>query len=493
MKRRAWLVLTAVVSLVLLQGRVTGAEKPVRLVPEVKDIESSLGTDWYGVYLQGKKVGFFKSTRARTGKDADALYVESIQLHMKLQSFGQKTQTEIRQITRFDTKPPYAMVSAEATEISGANKQHYVLKRSDKGFVLTYTTGQEKRTKQVPPIDYTLADSMTDELWVQRGAKPGERIISRSFDVKDLDLDLTTSKLLAAKTSQVNGVPVTYYEVETVSKKEQLVGLSRLDQKGRLLSGTIAGMIELRMESEAQAKNTEYSADLFVLGMVKIDKGLGQPRNVSGLAVEVIGKEAAALPAGPRQSLATSKAGTTVLKLGQRHGTPAKATDKEVQDALAETTTYPITDPKVKALAERAVGDANTPRDKVERLVHFVHRFIQPKLTPNAPVLYDLLERKQGDCKSYALLFTTLARAAGIPTREVGGLVYMGDDQKAFGGHAWNEVVLDGVWVPVDASCGEVEVNATHISFGNDTQATKTMATTLGKLSLKLLEVQHGK
>ena len=28
------------------------------------------------------------------------------------------------------------------------------------------------------------------------------------------------------------------------------------------------------------------------------------------------------------------------------------------------------------------------------------------------------------------------------------------------------EVVLDGVWTPVDASSGEVEINPTHISFG---------------------------
>jgi zinc/manganese transport system permease protein len=32
----------------------------------------------------------------------------------------------------------------------------------------------------------------------------------------------------------------------------------------------------------------------------------------------------------------------------------------------------------------------------------------------------------------YALLFTNLARAAGVPARETGGLVYMGDGDKAF-------------------------------------------------------------
>jgi protein-glutamine gamma-glutamyltransferase len=139
------------------------------------------------------------------------------------------------------------------------------------------------------------------------------------------------------------------------------------------------------------------------------------------------------------------------------------------------------------------VGEAKTPVDKVKRLVHFVHEFIEPSLTSDGPNLYELLDHKKGDCKAYALMFTTLARAAGIPAREVGGLVYMGDDQKAFGGHAWNEVVLDGCWVPVDASCRETEIDATHISFGSEAEATKNMVAALGKLSFKLIAVQRAR
>jgi transglutaminase-like putative cysteine protease len=74
----------------------------------------------------------------------------------------------------------------------------------------------------------------------------------------------------------------------------------------------------------------------------------------------------------------------------------------------------------------------------------------------------DVIQSKKGDCTAYALLFTTLARAAGIPAREAGGWLYMGDEYQAFGFHAWNEVILDGHWVPVDASC-KGTFNAGHI------------------------------
>ena len=106
------------------------------------------------------------------------------------------------------------------------------------------------------------------------------------------------------------------------------------------------------------------------------------------------------------------------------------------------------------------------------------------------PTIHDLIDRRRGDCKSYALLFTTLARANGVPSREVAGLLYVGDDGKAFGGHAWNEVVLDGFWVPVDASLDETEVNATHLCFGTDKTAAKNLLETMGTLKLRVVEVK---
>jgi hypothetical protein len=479
--------------LVCLTPRTWADETPLRLPLDTAAIQASLGTDWYGVYIQGKKVGTFRATRALEGTGADTRYVEFEDMRMKLLSFGQKSDMTMIQRQEFDARPPYALRRVELTETSGTSKQHYLLTPSGKGYTLTYTAGHEVRTKQVSSIDYTLSDSLTDEIWLRQGAKPGARIITRSFDVKEMELDQYTSKLLATKTSLVKGVSVVYHEVESVSRKEKIITLARHDQKGRLISGTMGGFIELRLEPEAQAKNIEYSTDLFVLGMARIDKALGRSRDVTALELEIVGKTGAVFPAGPRQLRVANPSGSAVLKLGKRHGRETRASAKEIADALAETSAYPISDLKVQELARKAIGDAQTPRDKVKRLVHLVHRFIEPSLTADGPNLYELLDKKKGDCKSYALLLTTLMRAAGIPAREVGGLVYMGDDQKAFGGHAWNEVVLDGCWVPVDASCGEVDVDATHISFGSDAEGTKNMVSALGKLSFKLIAVQHTK
>jgi hypothetical protein len=51
---------------------------------------------------------------------------------------------------------------------------------------------------------------------------------------------------------------------------------------------------------------------------------------------------------------------------------------------------------------------------------------------------------------------------------------------------------LNGVWVPVDSSMREAEVNATHISFGPQDRAAKGLLETMGKLSFKLVSVVSG-
>ena len=43
------------------------SEEPQRPALEARDIESMLRTDWYGLYLKGKKIGYFRSARERSG------------------------------------------------------------------------------------------------------------------------------------------------------------------------------------------------------------------------------------------------------------------------------------------------------------------------------------------------------------------------------------------------------------------------------------------
>jgi hypothetical protein len=477
----------------LIGGAMRAQDRPVRpaLTPEA--LRDAQRTDWYGAYVQNKKIGYVKTALARRGQGADAPYIVTQLFKLSILANGSRLETQTTQEEEYDSRPPYALRRCRLLMTQGASRQEVTLARTAKGFVLTTVTNGDKTTKDVPPLDHTLADVLASYVWMRGRPAVGATLLSQDVDFDELRINLERRKLLATKKALVKGVEVTYHEVEVTLLRKGVKLLERYDGAGNLLSGHLGDAFEMRLETEEQARSLKGGTDLFVLGLAKIDRPLGDHRKVVRLVVEVTGKDAALLGPGPCQAVGRSKTGAVICKLGKGHGQPQRATPEDIKESLQATVSYPSAHARVLALARKAVGNAATDREKVGRLVRFVHEYIRPSYRGKGLIVLDLLDKKEGDCTAYAALLTTVARAAGIPCREVSGLLYTGDAQKAFGGHAWNEVVLDGHWLPVDASCDEVEIDATHISFGSDTNGGWNLMRLFGNLSLRLVEVEHDK
>ena len=159
--------------------------------------------------------------------------------------------------------------------------------------------------------------------------------------------------------------------------------------------------------------------------------------------------------------------------------------------AVDETVEQPIHDGRIVELARQAVGVTSGDAVRVAALVRFVDTFVEDSYSAEPLTVLDMLADPKGDCTEHALLFTTLARSLGLPTREVTGLLYLGDDVQAFGGHAWNEVVIDGRWKSVDATWGEVSPNATHIRLGTRIGENTSLAGLFGNYRFKVLEIER--
>ena len=135
----------------------------------------------------------------------------------------------------------------------------------------------------------------------------------------------------------------------------------------------------------------------------------------------------------------------------------------DVQKYLASDAFITSDHPKIKALAKEVTGDAQDDWDKAARLLGWVYENIEKKQTLSVPNALDVLRARQGDCNEHAVLFTALARAAGIPARVAIGLAW-DDEMKAFGYHAWTEVFVQR-WLPMDPTFGERVTDATHIKL----------------------------
>lgn len=124
-----------------------------------------------------------------------------------------------------------------------------------------------------------------------------------------------------------------------------------------------------------------------------------------------------------------------------------------------------------KVLAAKGISLAKGQKDAL-KVAEEISRFVRTRLkaasgdSGNASAKQAYIERT-GDCTEHSALFVALARSAGLPARNIGGIVYIYDSRRQlgfFGYHAWSEVWL-GKWVPVDATVKEVGTSARYLMF----------------------------
>jgi tetratricopeptide (TPR) repeat protein len=114
-------------------------------------------------------------------------------------------------------------------------------------------------------------------------------------------------------------------------------------------------------------------------------------------------------------------------------------------------------------LAAEIVGDEGNAYRAAVKLSEWVHFHVDYQFLFTNVTARDVLQSKSGDCSEFSLLYTALARAAGIPTRQCQGIVYGSDGE--FYRHAWAESWV-GEWVALDPTWNEHIADATHLKFG---------------------------
>ena len=121
----------------------------------------------------------------------------------------------------------------------------------------------------------------------------------------------------------------------------------------------------------------------------------------------------------------------------------------------------------------KQIPRSSNPYLKARLIYNYVRR-IKFAYSPGGKDVIDNFSRGTGDSFTYAVMFTTLARKAGIPARTAAGyLVY---DDKRVVKHFWSEFYINNYgWIPVDPALGDGAVfgdmpeveNPADYYFGN--------------------------
>jgi len=136
---------------------------------------------------------------------------------------------------------------------------------------------------------------------------------------------------------------------------------------------------------------------------------------------------------------------------------PAEESDipVEIREYLKSTRFIP-TDGKVKEIASSITNDKQSIREKARAVYQWVveNTVRDPNVRGCGTGEIDVvLARHGGKCADISTVFVSVARAAGVPAREVFGLrLGKKDDQDMTSGyHCWSEFYVPGYgWVPAD-------------------------------------------
>jgi transglutaminase-like putative cysteine protease len=136
--------------------------------------------------------------------------------------------------------------------------------------------------------------------------------------------------------------------------------------------------------------------------------------------------------------------------------------DKTIAEYLEPTAFLQCDSPDIKSTAAKIVGQEKSAYKAAVKIRKWVSENMKPQADMGIPrPSVDVLKVKVGVCRDYAVLYGALARAAGIPTKIVAGIVYMDGH---FYYHAWAESYV-GEWAPFDATIDSDFVDATHIKL----------------------------
>lgn len=126
-----------------------------------------------------------------------------------------------------------------------------------------------------------------------------------------------------------------------------------------------------------------------------------------------------------------------------------------VDNALKADILVPSDDENVVKLAASIIGKEKSSYNKAKLIYNYMcdNFKVQEKVRKGDSDPLDLIKSKKGDAYDYAIVYTALLRAAGVPALTDAGVLVL--QEQATQAHWWCEFYIPSVgWIPVDPAIG---------------------------------------
>lgn len=463
-------------------------ESPIR-----KFAQNSQGSFACGLYLDGKKIGYLVGTSKIVKRGDTDFFEQKMETLFSAVKRGKQflDKSTLTRLFNLDSNGKLTSIE-QVNERDGATYTSMMMKQGDK-FLETSTGGKSTKSVTVEPPKTSLNNDKQLGDWLKSSPKAGDEFEYKSSDFNggEFNEHVSRYKYVARKSLVLNGVPTTIHSLEQRDDRDDEVTRYECDDHGRLIRGNL-GPITFRLEEEATARKLGTEGiDLIEASSVPTNVRMGDPTKLKQVLLKISGIKYT-LPNSHRQLQTADRKspGWTTLMITRDFKSPDKEplSKEQLQIYLKATPLIQSDSSEIKSFSSRTVGGETNVIKKAELLQTAVFKLIGKDVNRNSNTALEVLERKAGDCTEHALLFNALARAAGIPSREVTGLMYTQSPEPQFYWHVWNEIHDGERWISVDPTWDEVFVDAGHLKIADDN--TIKIANSFGKIKVEIQSFQ---
>jgi hypothetical protein len=439
--------------------------------------------EWMGIYHQNQKVGYLQ--RRLTPTDSGYQWEELWRLRMRFLNTPQTIHTEIRATT----DQSFALTGFEFRLLSSGITFRASGEVTDHKLVGQMTTGGGETSPFSFPLQAPIYLPSTTEMTLRDATLlAGEARRFSIFNPLSMRAETITVTVIGPESLTVKGKRVDTTKVtETLGETTMQAWL---DQEGKVVREEAAlGMVLLR-ENQPEALEGGWqegeALDLVASTAIPVQQTIPNPRALTNLRLRFASPiESLQFSFPPRQQQQDHTLTITQETASALSTYLLPQNDSELAPDLVPTPFLQSTHPRIVAQVQQILGNERDAQQATRRLLDWTYTTVEKIPTVGLPTALEVLESKRGDCNEHAVLFTTLARAAGVPARVAAGVVYL---DGAFYYHAWSEVWL-GQWVAVDPTFHQFPADATHVKFveGGPEQHIALLKV-IGQISMEVLD-----
>jgi hypothetical protein len=438
-------------------------------------------TYWYDIYMGTKKIGFASYIFEWVGDEIIIKYDEEVKFAQ-----GDEEGPLVRSF-RCLSNSSYAIKTVEYSSSYKGEKGIRVAGETDSdGIVFFLETPQKRKTYRTSTggRDVYLPTTFVPAVVLKRPSA-GSAFVIPVLDIENLSVTDARVVVEEIRPVKLGAQVASYYKLRMGDR------IFWSDLKGITVKEEYPQGITLYRQTEALAKNPKNRVlfDPFSLSFVKSNKILEEVEKLKMFRVRIKGFPLA--PALYERSGVIMKNDTLTIQKEdpeefKKKSYPLPDTDTEAGRYLAPDEWVLSDDKTVKG---NALNMASVEKNDAFRLARYLtaNLYFTVKTMPLFVLTNsaDIFDSKSGDHLQRAVMFTSFARAAGLPVRMVGGMVYR-DGYFYF--HTWPEAWF-GKWIPVDPTLAQFPADVTHIPLAQGSLGDiAAMAERLRSVNIEVLE-----